>query len=62
MLVPKFEGYTLENDGLMRYNDWFYVLPKYELKNFILNESYRVVYVAHLGVTKMRACLKPLFF
>ena len=28
----------------------------------ILNEAHRVVYMAHPGVMKMRADLKPLFF
>jgi hypothetical protein len=28
----------------------------------ILNEAHREFYMAHLGVTKMRADLKPLFF
>ena len=33
-----------------------------ELNMLILSEAHRVVYMAHLGVTKMRADLKPLFF
>jgi hypothetical protein len=61
MLVPKFEGYNLENDRLMRYNDWIYVPPNYELRNFILNEDHRVVYMAHPEVMKMREDLNPLF-
>jgi hypothetical protein len=62
MLVPKFEGYTLDNDGLMRYNNQIYVPPNDELRSLILNEAHRAVYMAHPGVTKMRADLKPLFF
>jgi hypothetical protein len=62
MMVPKFEGYTLDNDGLMRYNNRIYVPPNDELRNLILSEAHRAVYMAHPGVTKMRADLKPLFF
>jgi hypothetical protein len=62
MLVPKFEGYTLDNDRLMRYNNQIYVPPNNELRSLILNEAHRAVYMAHPGVTKMRADLKPLFF
>jgi hypothetical protein len=61
MNVPRFEGYTLENDGLMRYNNRIYVPPNEKLINLILSESHREVYMAHLGVTKMRADLRPLF-
>jgi hypothetical protein len=62
MLVPKFEGYTLDNDTLMRYNDRICVPPNDELRNLILNEAHREVYMAHLGLTKMREDLNPLFF
>jgi hypothetical protein len=33
-----------------------------ELRMLILSEAHRAVYVAHLGVTKLREDLKPLFF
>jgi hypothetical protein len=62
MLVPMFEGFTMANDGLMRYNNQIYVPPNDRLRNLILNKVHRVVYMAHQGVTKMRADLKPLFF
>ena len=61
MLVPRFEGYTLDDERLMRYNNHIYVLPNDELRILILNEAHREVYMAHPGVTKMRADLKPLF-
>jgi hypothetical protein len=41
MLVPKFEGYTLDNDGLMRYNNRIYVPLNKELRILILNEAHR---------------------
>jgi hypothetical protein len=62
MLVPKFEGYTLDNDGLMRYNNQIYISPNDELRSLILREAHRAVYMDHPGVTKMRVDLKPLFF
>jgi hypothetical protein len=62
MMVPKFEGFTVGNDGLLRFNNWIYVSPNNELRSLILTESHRLVYMAHPGVTKMREDLKPLFF
>ena len=62
MMVPKFEGYTLENDGVLRYNNKICVPQNYELRNFILSEDHRAIYMAHPGVTKMRVGLNPLFF
>ena len=62
MMVPKFEGYSLDNDGLLRYNNQIYVAPNDNLRSLILNEAHRAVYMAHPEVTKMREDLKPLFF
>jgi hypothetical protein len=62
MLVQRFEGYALEDNRLMRYNNWIYVLPNDELRSLILSEAHRAVYMAHPRVTKMRADLNPLFF
>jgi hypothetical protein len=62
MMVPKFEGFTVENDELLRFKSQIYVPPNDELRSLILNEAHREVYMAHPGVTKMRAYLKPLFF
>jgi hypothetical protein len=62
MMVPIFEGFTLDDDGLLRFKNQFYVPPNDELRSLILYEAHRAVYMAHLGVTKMREDLKPLFF
>jgi hypothetical protein len=62
MIVPKFEGFTMENDRLLRFKSRIYVPPNYELRILILNEAHRAVYMAHPGVMKMRVYLKPLFF
>jgi hypothetical protein len=61
MMVLRFEGFTFDDDGLLRFKNQIYVPPNNEL-SLILNEAHRVVYMAHPGVTKMRVDLKPLFF
>jgi hypothetical protein len=62
MMVPRFEGFTFDDDGLLRFRGRIYVPPNDELRMLILSEAHRAVYMAHPGVTKMRADLKPLFF
>jgi hypothetical protein len=62
MMVPRFEGFSFDDDGLLRFRGRIYVPPNDELRMLILREAHRAVYMAHPGVTKMRADLKPLFF
>jgi hypothetical protein len=62
MMEPRFEGFTLDDDGLLRFKNRIYVSPNDELRSLILKEAHREVYMAHSGVTKIRAELKPLFF
>ena len=62
MMVPIFEGFTFDDDGLLRFKNWIYVPLNDELRMLILREAQRAVYMAHSGVTKMRADIKPLFF
>jgi hypothetical protein len=62
MMIPRYEGYSLDNDGLLRYNGRIYVPPNDELRKLILNEAHRAMYMAHPGVMKMKEDLKPLFF
>jgi hypothetical protein len=57
-----FEGFMLDDDELLRFKNQICVPPKDDLRIFILNKAHRAVYMAHLGFTKMRADLKPLFF
>jgi hypothetical protein len=54
MMVPRFEGFSFDNDGLLRFKNRIYILPNDELRMLILSEAHRAVYMAHLGVTKMR--------
>jgi hypothetical protein len=61
-MVPIFEGFMFDDDGLLSFKNWIFVTPNDNLRILILNEAHREVYLAHPGVTKMRAYLKPLFF
>jgi hypothetical protein len=62
MMVPRFEGFMFDDDGLLRFKNWICVPSNDELSISILKKDHRVVYKAHPGVTKMRAYLKPLLF
>ena len=62
MMVPKFEGFMFDDNGLLRFKNRIYVPSNDEWRMLILSEDYRLVYMAHTGVMKMRADLKPLFF
>jgi hypothetical protein len=62
MMVPKFEGFTMKNNGSLIFKGQIYIPPNDGLRSRILNEAYRAVCMAHSGVTKMREDLKPLFF
>jgi hypothetical protein len=53
MMVPMYEGYSLENDGLLRFNRRIYVSPNDKLRSLILSEAHRAMYMAHSGVTNM---------
>jgi hypothetical protein len=62
MITLRYEGYSLDSDILMRYNNRIYVPPNDKLRSLILREDHRAVYMAHHGVTKMKGDLKPLLF
>ena len=62
MMVPRYEGYSFDSDGLLRFRSWIYVLPNDELRMLILSEAHREVYMAHPGVMNMKEDFKPLFF
>ena len=62
MMVPIFEGFTFDNNGLLSFKNWIYIPPNDELRILILREAHIAVYMAHPGFMKMRANLKPLFF
>jgi hypothetical protein len=62
MMVPRYEGYLLDRNGLFKFRGRIYVPPNDELRMLILSEAHRAVYMAHPGATKMWEDLKPLFF
>ena len=62
MMVPRFEGFTFDDNRLLRFKNWIYIPLNDELRRLILSEAHRAVYMAHPGVMKMRADLKPLLF
>jgi hypothetical protein len=59
---PKYEGYNLETDGLLRYRGRMYIPENGDIRSIILKESHRELYCAHPGVKKMYAEMKKLFF
>ena len=61
-MVPIFEGFTFNDDGLLRFKKRIYVPSNDEFRSLILNKAHRVVYMAHPRVMKMMEDLKPLFF
>jgi hypothetical protein len=61
-LDPKYEGYNLEIDRLLRYQGRMYNPENGDIRSIILKEAHRSLYSAHLGVKKMYAEMKKLFF
>jgi hypothetical protein len=61
MMVPRFEGFMLDADGLLRFKNQIYVPPNDELRSLILNMDHRVVYMAHPVVMNIREDHIPLF-
>jgi hypothetical protein len=46
MMVPRYEGYSLDSDGLLRFRGQIYVPPNDKLRMVILSEAHRAVYMA----------------
>jgi hypothetical protein len=61
-LDPKYEGYSLEADGILRYRGRMYIHEGGDIRSIILKEAHRALYFVHLGVKKMYADMKKLFF
>ena len=61
-MEPKFEGYVLEPDGLLRFQGRMNVPKEGGIRETILGESHRALYCAHPGVKKMYADARKLFF
>ena len=58
MKIPKYEGYVFDKYGLLRYNKRIYVPSNEEVRDLILSEAHRDVYMSHLGVKKIYVDLK----
>jgi hypothetical protein len=61
-LDPKYEGYSLETDGLLRYRGRMYIPENGDIRSIILKEAHRALYCAHPSVKKMYADIRKLFF
>ena len=48
-LVPKYEGYSLEIDGLLRYQGRMYIPENGDIRSIILKEAHISLYCVHLG-------------
>ena len=62
MRIPKYEEYSLDSDGLLRFRGRIYVPPNEDIRQLILNEAHSAVYMAHPSVKNMSVDLKPRFF
>jgi hypothetical protein len=61
-LDPKYEGYSLETDRLIRYQGRMYIPENGDIRSIILKEAHRALYCVHPGVKKMYADMRKLFF
>jgi hypothetical protein len=61
-LDPKYEGYSLEVDELLRYQGRMYVLKGGDIQRIILKEAHKALYFVHLGVKKTYADMRKIFF
>jgi hypothetical protein len=60
-LDPKYEGYSLKVDGLLRYQGRMYIPEGGDIQSIILKEYHRELCCAHSGVKKMYADMKNIF-
>lgn len=58
----KVEGYSCDDDGMVRLKQNIVVPDQYGLCELILKEAHHATYMAHPGVQKMYADLKQIFF
>jgi len=58
----KVEGYSCDDDGMVRFMQKIVVLDQDGLHEFILKEAHHATFMAHLGVQKMYVDLKQIFF
>jgi hypothetical protein len=61
-LDPRYEVYSLEVDGLLRYQGSMYIPEGGDIRSIILKESHRALYCVHMSVKKMYTNMKNIFF
>jgi hypothetical protein len=61
-LDPNYEGYSLQEDRLLRYQGRMYIPEDGDIRSIILKEPHRVLYCVHPGVKKMYADMRKIFF
>ena len=49
-LDPKYEAYSVEADGLLRYQGRMYIPKNGDIQSIILKEAHRALYCAHPSV------------
>ena len=57
-----YEEYSLEADGLLRYQGRMYIPEGGDIQSIILKEAHRALYCAHPDVKKMYIDMKKVFF
>ena len=62
ILEVRFEGYSVNSDGILLYRGSVYVLEYGELRNLVMLEGHKAPYSAHPGVKKMHADLKRYYY
>ena len=62
VLEGRFEGYSLNPEGLLLYKGSVYGPEMGDLRNLVLVEAHKAPYSAHLGVKKMHADLKQHYY
>ena len=58
----KTEGYSIDHEGLLRFQGRVYIPANEELRRLVLDEAHRAPYFVHPGVRKMLETLKKAFY
>lgn len=61
-LEGRFEGYSINTDGLLIYKGSIYIPEVGELRNLIMFEAHKAPYSAHPGVKKMNFDLRQHYY
>lgn len=62
VLEGRFEGYSLNLEGLLLYKGSVYIPELGDLRNLVMVEAHKAPYSAHPGVKKMHADLKQHYY